>query len=144
MPYMEAVILETFRLSSLVPVGVPHRLLASFQCEGYTLPKDIILLSNLYHIHHDKHVWGDPDKFRPERFLDPGNKLRECVIPFQDGKRRCLGESLAMGILFMFATKTFQTFQTLPDPRVAKEDYLEPDVSYDFLPQPVHVILRKR
>ncbi len=56
MPYIEAVILETLRISSFVPHGVMHRLLDDLEIESYKLSKGIILISNLYHCHHNKDV----------------------------------------------------------------------------------------
>jgi cytochrome P450 len=46
------------------------------------------IIINLYGLHMDKKYWGDPEVFRPERFLDSqGNvKREEALIPFGIGK----------------------------------------------------------
>ena len=43
---------------------------------------------NVYSVHMDKDYWGDPETFRPERFLTPEGTLRkdERLIPFGKGK----------------------------------------------------------
>ena len=33
------------------------------------------IIPNLWGIHHDESVWGDPFEFRPERFLDNDNNI---------------------------------------------------------------------
>jgi methyl farnesoate epoxidase/farnesoate epoxidase len=58
--------------------------------EGYLFPKNHAVFINLHAAHHDKEYWGDPEKFRPERFLDDsGKKLikHEALIPFSTGKK---------------------------------------------------------
>ena len=53
----------------------------------------------------DPEYWGDPEIFRPERFLDPHTGLvirKERFVPFGFGKRVCMGESLAKAELFLF------------------------------------------
>jgi len=49
---------------------------------------------NLWSVHMNQDHWGDPEAFRPERFLDDQGKLlkNEHLIPFGIGKRSCLGK----------------------------------------------------
>jgi len=114
MPYVSATILEIFRKSSLVPLGVPHAALRDVNFHGYTISKGTIVLGNLYDAHHDKKIWGDPDVFRPERFLTPDgkgmNKQHPVIAPFSVGRRQCLGETLARNNVFLFLVSLFQTF----------------------------------
>ena len=43
---------------------------------------------NLYAIHRNKQIWSDPEAFRPERFLNENNGLRNLdkIIPFGYGE----------------------------------------------------------
>ncbi len=53
---------------------------------------------NIYWFHMDPTYWGDPESFRPERFIDPSSNTllrHERFMPFGHGKRICMGESLA-------------------------------------------------
>ncbi|ODM96155.1 Farnesoate epoxidase [Orchesella cincta] len=96
LPYTEAVILETLRHSSIVSGGVQHS-----EVNGYTIPKGAWIFTNIYFVHHNSKIWGDPENFRPDRFLsNDGKKLVKALIPFQSGRRQCLGESLARDTLF--------------------------------------------
>ena len=84
---------EVLRFSALVPLGVFHSTTEDAVLDGYLIPKDTLVVSNLYAALHDP-VWGDPENFRPERFLLPDgtvDRFNEAFIPFSTGKRVCLG-----------------------------------------------------
>ncbi|BFZ06914.1 hypothetical protein BsWGS_09953 [Bradybaena similaris] len=115
--YLNAVITETQRLASIVPLSVTHLCSEELTVSGYTLPKGALILPNLDSVLHDKATWGeDAMKFRPERFIDNSGKLSipEQFIPFGIGRRVCLGESLAKMELFLFLSTMIQKFQFLP------------------------------
>lgn len=106
--------METLRHSSLVAGGVIHSAIVDKEVAGYVIPKGCWIMTNVYFVHHDPVVWGDPDNFRPERFLSSDGKKvvrHEALIPFQMGRRQCLGESLARDSLFLFTSNLFQQFK---------------------------------
>ena len=88
MPYMESVIMESLRMSSFVPISEPHTTLEDTTLMGYDIPKNANVLANLYAVHMKESVWGDPQVFRPERFLDESGALlrNEAFMPFSVGK----------------------------------------------------------
>ena len=51
---------------------------------GYHIPKDTVIAANLYYVNNSKDIYGDPQHFRPERFLDEKNEIKKCeaFIPF--------------------------------------------------------------
>ncbi|XP_055864758.1 cytochrome P450 2J2-like isoform X3 [Biomphalaria glabrata] len=114
--YLTAVIMEVQRKASIVPLGLPHLCNKDTTLAGYNIPKGTIVMPNLDAIHASKEIWGDPETFRPERFLDDkGNVMtREELMPFSIGRRKCLGESLAKMELFLFLSSLFQQFEFLP------------------------------
>ncbi len=76
-------------MCSLVPYSVWHKALEDSSIGDYFIPKNSVLFFGIYDVHHDKEIWGDPDVFRPERFLDEsGTKVvkHEALIPFSSGK----------------------------------------------------------
>jgi len=114
LPYTEAVINEVFRFSCFVGTAVPHHTSQGpAQLAGYTIPKDSVVIMHLHSAHKDPSHWGDPDVFRPERFLDEDGKFRkdDFLMPFGVGKRACLGESLARMEFFVFFCCLFRQFR---------------------------------
>lgn len=145
MPYMSAVVNETFRLSSIIPGDVLHSTTAATEIGGYSLPKGTIILPNLYQVHHDKKYWGDPENFRPERFLNPDGTFRkdERVIPFSIGKRVCVAEGLAQVQFFLFLTGVLQHFDFLESPDHPLPGF-KPKSTFSLSPHPYKLVLRER
>ncbi|CAG7721846.1 unnamed protein product [Allacma fusca] len=112
MPYTEAVINEVLRIAGLVPISLPHYTNVDVEVLGFFIPKDTLLIQNLWGIQHDPEVWDEPEEFRPERFLDGSGRFQknENLVIFGPGKRTCLGDSVARDQLFIFVTRIFQRF----------------------------------
>jgi len=146
MPYFEACILELLRISSIIPSGIFRNTLQEVEFGGYRIPKDTMVLLNLYGCNHDPGYWSDPEVFRPERFLseDGVHVLKhEAFMAFGTGKRVCPGEKFALSQVFLIMAALLQNFSIVPDP-----DYpipsLEPTVSFVLQPQPHKLIFMLR
>jgi len=112
LPYTEATIMEIHRMASIVPFSLAHgNTEETYVCE-HRIPKGSYVLGNLWAVHHDKDIWGDPEEFRPERFLNEEGcvKKSEHLMPFSIGKRNCIGESLAQMEVFLYITSILQHF----------------------------------
>jgi len=113
--------MEVMRCSSIVPIGVSHMAVEDTKIGGYDIPKGTMVGANIYQVHHDPEVWGDPETFRPERFINPDGtcmQRHESLMPFSVGRRVCMGESLARDSLFLFTTILLQNFTlTVPEGR---------------------------
>jgi methyl farnesoate epoxidase / farnesoate epoxidase len=70
--YSEAVICEVSRLANVAALGIAHRAEKCFRVDKFVIPKDSIILFNIYSLHMDENYWKDPLEFRPERFLENG------------------------------------------------------------------------
>lgn len=112
LPYVEAVLAELMRVSSTAPIAAPHRTERDTQLNGYFIPKDTTAVLSLYSLFQDKEHWGDPETFRPERFLDADGRFvrDDWMIPFGMGKRTCVGEGLARSATFLCFTTLLQQF----------------------------------
>ena len=67
----------------------PRCVIKATKFAGYDLPKNTIVLLNLYSALMDPGYWKDPEEFRPERFLDQKGHLnmsQENYIPMGLGK----------------------------------------------------------
>ncbi|CAD5123234.1 unnamed protein product [Dimorphilus gyrociliatus] len=75
MPYTEATILEAHRYLSVVPFSLPHIAVRDSTIGGYNIKKGSQIWPNIWGLHHDETIWGDPENFRPERFLDDNGRV---------------------------------------------------------------------
>jgi cytochrome P450 len=91
--YLTATIQETLRLRPVISIVI-RRLTEAIELGGYDLPAGVAVVPSIHLIHRDPAIYPEPDRFRPERFLEtpPGTYT---WIPFGGGVRRCLGASFA-------------------------------------------------
>ncbi|KFM67322.1 Cytochrome P450 2J2, partial [Stegodyphus mimosarum] len=119
MPYSHAVLLEIMRWKTIVPLNLLRYTLAATTVAGYDIPKDTIVMANIWASHHDPKVWDDPGSFKPERFLGQDGKSvikPKHFLPFSVGKRACPGETMAYMEVFLYFVSILQKFDiTLPD-----------------------------
>jgi len=123
-----------------------HRALQDTTYDGFTIEKGTLIMANMYSAHYNPNNWKEPEQFRPERFLSPtGEKLRNPphLVPFQAGRRQCLGENFAMDALFLFVTSIFQNFQISPYDINEKLE-LEPPPGFMRAPKPFSVKISSR
>lgn len=143
--YIEAVIFETQRFYNITPITGPRRVLRETTLGGYVLPKNTTVLMGLETIHMDEEYWDEPHVFRPERFLDANNKIvnTERVVPFGQGRRRCLGEALARACLFTYTVGILQKFRLeIPPGTQLPEKTTQPGLLTS--PVPYEIVFKNR
>lgn len=104
LPYMQAVIKETFRLHPPVPLLLPRKAETDVEIGDYIIPKDAQVLVNAWVIGRDPNKWDNANVFVPERFLDSEIDVKGHhfeLIPFGSGRRICPGLPLAIRMLPM-------------------------------------------
>jgi cytochrome P450 family 135 len=91
--YLDAVIKETLRLRPVIAL-VLRKLREPMEIGGHLLPAGVSVAPSIYLVHRDPQIYPEPERFRPERFLEqpPGTYT---WIPFGGGVRRCLGGAFA-------------------------------------------------
>ncbi|XP_070574475.1 steroid 17-alpha-hydroxylase/17,20 lyase-like [Ptychodera flava] len=128
LPYCEAVIHEVMRIRTVAPVALPHETIEDTSVGGYNVPKGTQIWTNLWKLHFDEKYWKEPQKFRPERFLDEDGRAllkQDSFLPFSAGRRVCVGDVLAKNEMLLLLTCLFQQFTFSPPPGKDKPS-LEP------------------
>ncbi|CAH2074223.1 unnamed protein product, partial [Iphiclides podalirius] len=112
LPYTETTILETLRMSSIVPLATTHSPTKDVHLNGYRIPAGSQVVPLINCVHMDPKLWDEPNKFNPSRFIDDTGKIKrpEYFMPFGVGRRMCLGDVLARMEMFMFFASMMHQF----------------------------------
>ncbi|WAQ98017.1 CP1A1-like protein, partial [Mya arenaria] len=122
--YTNAVIHEVMRIETIIPTSLPHYAMKDSYIQGKKVDKDTVVLFNLHSLAYEATVWGDPTNFRPDRFLKEDGgldiKMTAQSHPFSLGRRRCIGEQLAIMNIFLFFSGLMKkcTFELCENPEV--------------------------
>ncbi|GAY39771.1 hypothetical protein CUMW_046990 [Citrus unshiu] len=73
LPYIKAILKETFRLNPLGPI-IPRETTKSCMIDGYEIPAKTLVYLNGWAISRDPEVWERPDEFDPDRFIIGDNR----------------------------------------------------------------------
>ncbi len=91
--YLNATVKETLRARPVI-VDVARKLTAPATVGGYELAAGTFVLPAIAALHYREDLFPEPQRFRPERFLD-GKADNYAWIPFGGGIRRCIGAAFA-------------------------------------------------
>jgi cytochrome P450 len=94
LPYLGAVCSETLRIYPIAPTAFARVLKFPLEVMGYRFNAGTAFLPCVYLVHHREDIYPEPNKFKPERFLDRSYSPYE-YFPFGGGDRRCIGAGLA-------------------------------------------------
>ncbi|XAR51324.1 hypothetical protein NMG60_11005924 [Bertholletia excelsa] len=111
LPYLQAIISETFRLFPAAPLLLPHMSREDVTVGGFCVPRGSILMVNAWAIHRDPKVWDDPLRFNPERFEGKNEVNVHKLIPFGTGRRMCPGAGLAQRVVGLTLGSLIQCFE---------------------------------
>ncbi|KAF8686461.1 cytochrome P450 [Rhizoctonia solani] len=111
LPYLECVLREVLRWQPTTPMGVAHACAEDDEYQGYSIPKGATVISNIWAMCYDDLVYPEPERFNPDRFLDP-------QVPkppaFGFGRRSCPGVHMAESTLFITMATLLALFDIRP------------------------------
>ncbi|XP_029910524.1 cytochrome P450 2F2-like [Myripristis murdjan] len=145
MPYTQAVIQETQRIASTLPLSVFHCTTKDTELMGYHIPKGTLVIPNLTSVLHEEGQWKFPHEFNPDNFLNEQGELLklEAFMPFSVGPRMCLGEGLARMELFLILVTLLRRFQFVWPEDAGQPDYT-PVFGVTQAPKPYSMMVRLR
>ncbi|XP_030535104.1 cytochrome P450 71AU50-like [Rhodamnia argentea] len=117
--FLDMVVKETLRLHPPAPLLLPHESIEDCTVGGFHIPRKSRVIVNAWAIGRDPHVWGDPEKFVPERFegtsIDVwGHDFQ--LVPFGSGRRGCPGMQLGLTVIRLVLAQLTHCFDwELPD-----------------------------
>ncbi|KAF2115780.1 putative P450 monooxygenase [Lophiotrema nucula] len=130
LPYLSAVVNEGFRTSH----GVIARLTRVAPDEDlhfyqYVITAGTPVGMSSWLNHLDPTVFHDPDKFIPERWLEPdADRLKKYLVNFAKGTRMCLGKDLAKTEIVYTLALLFRKYEM----ELFKTDQSDVDIAHDF------------
>jgi cytochrome P450 len=92
--YMDALVKEILRIRPPIPIASARHVLEPFEIGPWTIPSEVAVIVNAHGVHNDPEVYPEPDRFRPERFLETSGDAYS-PLTFGGGAHRCIGASLA-------------------------------------------------
>ncbi|CAJ2510785.1 Uu.00g064100.m01.CDS01 [Anthostomella pinea] len=129
LPYIEAVVKETFRWHPIAPMGLPHVTTADDTYEGYLIPKGALFIQNIWWFTHDPDVYSHPTTFDPERFLGSEPAPDPFNFVFGFGRRICPGKLLADSSVWLTVARSLAVFDITKGSNDAGEK-IEPVVRF--------------
>jgi len=131
LPFVEAVLRETFRWYPTSPLALPHATTNEDVYEGSYIPKGATVFVNVWGIGHDEQTYPEPFKFNPERFIKEDGTLTEEDFPFGFGfgRRVCPGRHVADASMWIAIASMLATLDFL---KAKDDDGNEIDFSPEF------------
>ncbi|KFY41203.1 hypothetical protein V495_05024 [Pseudogymnoascus sp. VKM F-4514 (FW-929)] len=103
-PYLRAVLDETFRVQPPVRFGLPRRTTENgATISGHFIPAGVTVSSSLHTLHRNEGLFHKASEWIPERWIPEHpdvtstewQNLKDYVLPFTLGGRACIGRNLA-------------------------------------------------
>lgn len=144
LPYLFAVMMEAVRLRPPF-TRLPTRVATcDASLGGRTIKKGMLVVPDLYALHHDPAQWDNPEQFRPERHL-PGTKAKDVkrsrhrFMPFGSGARQCIGRNFANVERAVLLSHLLRSWKLEVPACGATHDGLEP---HFFVTRAYHINIR--
>ncbi|CAH0381736.1 unnamed protein product [Bemisia tabaci] len=135
---LRAAFAESMRLRPLTTLGIPHATRAATDLAQFHIPERSMVIPLLWAINMDPQLWADPLEYRPRRFIDENGRFAkpDHFMPFQVGKRMCLGDELARMMTFLFCANVLHRYKiTSPNTPEELQNALDGDCGLLYVPK---------
>jgi len=109
LPRLDRVLKESLRILPPVAFNV-RRASRDTSVLGRALPTGSTVVFSHYLAHHDAALYPEPERFRPDRWLDLKPSQYE-YLPFSAGPRRCIGEGFTTRVQKLVLIRLLQRFR---------------------------------
>ncbi|OJJ46594.1 hypothetical protein ASPZODRAFT_16346 [Penicilliopsis zonata CBS 506.65] len=119
LPYLDAVIKETLRLTPPIPMSLPRyapggKGKSNVVIDGYAIPAGTIVSSQAYSVHRlNQDVFPESDRFTPDRWLGDALDQNRLFFAFGQGSRGCTGRNLATMEMKILLAEVYLRFSTI-------------------------------
>ncbi|KAF5703289.1 cytochrome P450 monooxygenase [Fusarium mundagurra] len=125
LPMLDAVLNEGLRCFPAIPMSLPRYVPHGGRViDGFPLPQKTVVSCQALSVHRiNDHVFPEPDKFYPERWLEAEGDAdrRRHQWAFSSGGRGCIGKHLAMAEMKTLLRDVYSRYETEPDESMKSE-----------------------
>ena len=124
LPYIRACVKEILRICPVPTWAIKHYTDNEVVYKHYRIPKGTVVLANTTFMHHDPSRYDEPDRFKPERFLQYDRSSAEYAtiadanqrdhFTFGAGRRICPAARLAENTLDITLASLLWAFELQP------------------------------
>ncbi|KAH8680471.1 cytochrome P450 [Ilyonectria robusta] len=108
-PYLRGVVREGLRLSMANPIRLPRLVPeGGWRYRDYFFPAGTSVGVASFQLHQDEDVFPDAQRFSPERWLEPTDRMLTHFFAFGKGNRACIAQNLGTTELTLATTKVVQ------------------------------------
>jgi cytochrome P450 len=111
--YLTATVHETLRHKPVFLFTIPRKVIEPVELGGWTYRPPVHLAGCTYLMHHNPELFPDPQRFRPERFIEETQQARTW-LPWGGGRKHCLGRHFALMEVKAILREVLATRRVLP------------------------------
>ncbi|QBZ53625.1 hypothetical protein PoMZ_09313 [Pyricularia oryzae] len=148
LPFVKACFYEAVRWRPLTPL-MTRRVRQDHEYEGFFIPKDTMVLFNIWALSHDTDVFDRPQDFMPIRYLPQCRGDLDVkplpVYGFGTGLRNCPGQKMAENSVMLVVAKLLWAFEiSSPDGKLDTSMETGYDDAFMLAPNPARLSFRLR
>ncbi|ARV59285.1 cytochrome P450 [Nostocales cyanobacterium HT-58-2] len=110
LPYLSAVCQETLRVHPIALICTPRMVKDTVEIASQKFTSGTVLVPCIYLAHRRAETYPEPEKFKPERFLNQKFSPYE-YLPFGGGYRGCIGAAFSMYEMKLVIATILSQFQ---------------------------------